>query len=188
MASCLLLHLALFARMIIRSLFSFKHSVQKNYFVWSVCLISVCLWVWFSPYCSVQNLWFVHCDDCDVYDTFIVFWTNIDETILENAKLCELKVPLNPNQPTSQPTIRKYTVTDVRSGPARVVRWLDHLGAMYSRAWRAWCAVGSGFNSSRGPVRHVRLRKSNYVKIIPTHMMIREIIPGRQQRVRRCPL
>ena len=37
-------------------------------------------------------------------------------------------------------------------------------------------------------VRRVRLRKSNYVKIIPTHMMIREIIPGRQQRVRRCPL
>jgi len=35
-------------------------------------------------------------------------------------------------------------------------------------------------------VRRVRLRKSNYVKIIPTHMMIREIIPGRQQRVRRC--
>jgi len=26
------------------------------------------------------------------------------------------------------------------------------------------------------------------VKIIPMHMMIREIIPGRQQRVRRCPL
>ena len=37
-------------------------------------------------------------------------------------------------------------------------------------------------------VRHVRLRKSNYVKIIPTHMMIRDIIPGRQQRVRQCPL
>jgi len=34
-------------------------------------------------------------------------------------------------------------------------------------------------------VRCVRLRKSNYVKIIPTNMMIREIIPGRQQRVRR---
>jgi len=28
-------------------------------------------------------------------------------------------------------------------------------------------------------VRRVRLRKSNYVKIIPTHM-IREIMPGRQ--------
>jgi len=39
-----------------------------------------------------------------------------------------------------------------------------------------------------GPVRLVRLHKSNYVKIIPMHMMIREIIPGRQQRVRRCPL
>jgi len=37
-------------------------------------------------------------------------------------------------------------------------------------------------------VRRVRLRNSNYVKIIPTHMMIREIIPGRQQTVRRCPL
>jgi len=43
----------------------------------------------------------------------------------------------------------------------------------------------------RGSIRAtawVRLRKSNYVKIIPTHMMIREIIPGRQQRARRCPL
>jgi len=37
-------------------------------------------------------------------------------------------------------------------------------------------------------VRCICLRKSNYMKIIPTHMMIREIIPGRQQRVRRCPL
>ena len=37
-------------------------------------------------------------------------------------------------------------------------------------------------------VRRIRLRKSNYVKIIPMHMMIREIIPGRQQRVRLCPL
>jgi len=37
-------------------------------------------------------------------------------------------------------------------------------------------------------VRRIRQGKSNYVKIIATHMMIREIIPGRQQRVRRCPL
>jgi len=37
-------------------------------------------------------------------------------------------------------------------------------------------------------VRCVRLRKSNHVKIIPMHMMIREIISGRQKRVRRCPL
>jgi len=35
-------------------------------------------------------------------------------------------------------------------------------------------------------VRRVRLRKSNYLKIIPMHMMIREI--GRQQRVRWCPV
>jgi len=35
--------------------------------------------------------------------------------------------------------------------PARVVRWLDHLGAMCSRAWRTLCAVASRFNSSRGP-------------------------------------
>jgi len=50
------------------------------------------------------------------------------------------------------------------------------------------CAAGLEFNPSRGPVRRVRLRKSNYLKIIPMHMMIREIIPGRQQRVRQCPL
>jgi len=37
-------------------------------------------------------------------------------------------------------------------------------------------------------VKRVHLCKSNYVKIIPTHMLIREIIPGRQQRVRWCPL
>jgi len=34
--------------------------------------------------------------------------------------------------------------------PAREVRWLDHLDTMCSRAWRALCAVGSRFNSSRG--------------------------------------
>jgi len=71
---------------------------------------------------------------------------------------------------------------------ARVVGWLDHLGAMCNRAWHTQCAIGARFNSSRGPVRPVRLRKGNYVKIIPTHMMIREIILGRQQRVRWCCL
>ena len=70
---------------------------------------------------------------------------------------------------------------NVEITPARVVRWLDHLGAMCSRVWHMQCAIGSRFNSSRGPVRCVHLRESNYVKIIPTHMMIREIIPGRQQ-------
>jgi len=35
--------------------------------------------------------------------------------------------------------------------PARVVRWLDHLDTICSRAWRALCAVGSRFNSSHGP-------------------------------------
>jgi len=34
--------------------------------------------------------------------------------------------------------------------PVHVVRWLDHLGAMCSKAWRTLCAVGSRFNSSRG--------------------------------------
>ena len=43
--------------------------------------------------------------------------------------------------------------------PARVDQWLDHLGAMCSTAWRAQCAVGSRFNSSRGPVRRVLLPK-----------------------------
>jgi len=78
----------------------------------------------------------------------------------------------------------------VIEGPARVVRWLDHLDAMCSRAWCVLCAVGLRFNSSRTLVRRVRLIlcKSTYVKIIPMHMIIREIIPGRQKRVRRCPL
>jgi len=80
-------------------------------------------------------------------------------------------------------------VTDnIKLCPARVVHWLDNLGTMCSRAWRAQCAAGSEFNPSRGSVRRVCLRKSNYVKIIPIHMMIREIIPGRQQRVQWCPL
>jgi len=35
------------------------------------------------------------------------------------------------------------------TSPARVVRWLDHLDAMCRRTWRALCAVGSRFNSSR---------------------------------------
>ena len=30
---------------------------------------------------------------------------------------------------------------------ARVVQWLDHLGAMCSRAWRAQCAAGPEFKS-----------------------------------------
>jgi len=33
----------------------------------------------------------------------------------------------------------------------RVVQWLDDLGAMCSTAWRALCAIGSRFNSSRSP-------------------------------------
>jgi len=43
--------------------------------------------------------------------------------------------------------------------PARVVQWLDHLGAMCSRAWRSQCAIGPEFNPSRDPVRRFRLRK-----------------------------
>ena len=31
------------------------------------------------------------------------------------------------------------------------VWWLDHLGAMCSRAWCALCAVGSRFKSSHSP-------------------------------------
>jgi len=71
---------------------------------------------------------------------------------------------------------------------ARVVQWIDHLGATCSRAWRALCALVRGSIRAAARVRRVRLRKSNYVKIILTYMMIREIIPGRQQRVRQCPL
>jgi len=84
--------------------------------------------------------------------------------------------------------VQSFQFRYIMSHPARVVQWLDHLGAVCSRAWRALCAVGSRFNLSRGPVRRVRLHKSNYMKIIPMHTMIREIIPGRQQRVQRCPL
>jgi len=47
-------------------------------------------------------------------------------------------------------TGQKYNVRICYAGPAHVVRWLDHLGAMCSRVWRALYAVGSIFNSSRG--------------------------------------
>jgi len=40
-------------------------------------------------------------------------------------------------------------------------------------------AVVQRFNSSLGPIRHVHLLK-NYFIIIPMHMMIREISPGRK--------
>ena len=66
---------------------------------------------------------------------------------------------------------------------------------MLSSGLTTWapCAVerdsrGSEFSPSCYPVRCIRLRKSNYLTIIAMHMMIREIIPGRQQRVWRCPL
>jgi len=42
-------------------------------------------------------------------------------------------------------------ITSVVSSPARVVLWLDHLDAMCTRACCALYAVGSRFNSSRGP-------------------------------------
>jgi len=45
------------------------------------------------------------------------------------------------------------TILHQQLSPARVVRWLDHLGTMCSRAWRALCAVGSRFNSSHGPCK-----------------------------------
>ena len=77
---------------------------------------------------------------------------------------------------------------------ARAVQWLDH-----DVMWLDMtpCAVEHdvrcvpqvrGSIRAAARVRRVRLRKTNYVKIIPMHMMIKEIIPGRQQRVRRCPL
>jgi len=72
--------------------------------------------------------------------------------------------------------------------PAHVVRWLNHLGAMCSRAWRAQHAAGPEFSPSRGLARRVRLRKRIYLNILPMHMMIREIIPGRQRRARWCPV
>jgi len=79
----------------------------------------------------------------------------------------------------------KIVICDVSDSPCPCIPVARPLGRICSRAWRSLCSAGSRFNSSRGLVRRVRLRKSNYVKIIPTHMMIREIITGRQQTVRR---
>jgi len=52
---------------------------------------------------------------------------------------------------TAAQLCEKSHLKKMGKSPARVVRWLDHLDAMCSRARRALCAVGSRFNSSRGP-------------------------------------
>jgi len=38
--------------------------------------------------------------------------------------------------------------------PVRIVQWLDHLGAMCSRAWHAQCAAGPEFSSSYSALTH----------------------------------
>ena len=48
---------------------------------------------------------------------------------------------------------------------------------------RAWCAQWPGFDSA-----HARPTTKELFLIIPTHMMNREIIPGKKKRVPRCPL
>jgi len=56
--------------------------------------------------------------------------------------------------------------------PAHVVQWISHSDAT--------CAVTvvQRFNPIFGPVRHVCLLKVYFI-IIPMHVMIGEIIPGR---------
>jgi len=51
----------------------------------------------------------------------------------------------------SPPFSKKIYIHVFGLSPARVVRWVDHLVAMCSRAWHALCAVGLRLNSSRGP-------------------------------------
>ena len=61
-------------------------------------------------------------------------------------------------------------------GPAHVVQWSNHLGAMCSRAWRSqWPRI----DSSLGPSASAYYKKELF-QIIPMHMMTREIIPGRK--------
>ena len=91
--------------------------------------------------------------------------------------LCTGVLAMSVGWPEVHPACKNLGHLSPEVSPACVVRWLDHLGTVCSRAWRAQCAIGSRFSLSRGPVRLVRLRKSNYVKIIPMHMMIRKIIP-----------
>jgi len=71
--------------------------------------------------------------------------------------------------------------------PAHVLRWLDHLAPCAVEHDVRCVPLVWGSVRAAAWVRRIRLHKSNYVKIIPMHMMIREIIPGRQQRVRWCP-
>jgi len=66
-----------------------------------------------------------------------------------------------------------FVPRDLDLWPALVAEWLTHSAAMCSRAWRAqW----TGFDSAQ-----VRPPTNELFLIIPTHMMNREIIPGRKK-------
>jgi len=105
-----------------------------------------------------------------------------------NSKLCQLRFVRSQQiivclQQHCTFTQYLYIFQSVQHyGPALVVQWINHLGTIWGTAWRD---VVGRFSPSLGPVRRICLLK-NYFIIIPTRMMIREIIPGR--RVRWCPL
>ena len=70
-------------------------------------------------------------------------------------------------------SLNNFDKTDTEYWPVLVAELLAHSAAMCSRAWRAqW----PGFDSARArpPTKELFL-------IIPTHMMNREIIPGRKK-------
>ena len=74
---------------------------------------------------------------------------------------------------TTCPNFTKFSVrVTCGHGPALVAEWLTHSAAMCSRAWRAqW----PGFDSARA-----RPPTKEFL-IIPTHMMNKEIMPGRKK-------
>ena len=77
------------------------------------------------------------------------------------------------NRPPAINVYEEITQTYTTCAPAFVAEWLTHSSAMCSRAWRAqW----PGFDSARA-----RLPTKELFLIIPTHMMNREIIPGRKK-------
>jgi len=107
--------------------------------------------------------------------------------------VCTARCPTNSFKALQAKSRNKIWQTKLRSKtytscPAGVVWWLDTCVPCAVERDVHCVPLVRGSIRATARVRRVRLRKSSYVKIIPMHMMIREIIPGRQQRVRWCPL
>ena len=100
--------------------------------------------------------------DCMLYCQKYVFSLWLPDEMSAKISLSSLEQPATQIHKRKRYIWKQYSTTQIlnMSCPARVVWWLEHMGTMCSRARCTQCAVGSRFNSSCGPVRCVRLRKS----------------------------